>query len=128
MSDKKISVSIVTPEEHVYDGEVNFISIPAKSGSLGILPGHLPIVCNLGVGIVKLATDRETEYIGVCWGFMEFINNRANILTERAIVTNYEQRRKTIEELKKKHDIIQEITEDTKKVIQAIASMQRLKK
>jgi F0F1-type ATP synthase epsilon subunit len=41
MSDKKISVSIVTPEEHVYDGEVNFISIPAKSGSLGILPGHL---------------------------------------------------------------------------------------
>lgn len=128
MPDKKIKISIFTPEKKVYESEVDFISIPAASGSMGILPDHIPIVAQLGVGIVKLVYGSDSKYIGVCRGYMEFIANRANILTERAIITSYDQKEETVEELKKKHNIIQEITDETKSIIQAIASMRKLKK
>ena len=52
---------------------------------------------------------------------------KANILTERAILTDPENKDAVIEELKKKHNITQEITEETKKVIEAIASVKILK-
>ena len=128
MPNKKIKISIFTPEKKIYEDEVDFISIPAASGSMGILPDHIPIVVQLGVGIVKLVSGSKSKYIGICRGYLEFITNSANILTERAIVTSYNQIKETTEELKKKHNIIQEITDETKSIIQAIASMSKLKK
>lgn len=123
----KIKVTIVTPEEKVFDGWVDFISIPGRSGSMGILPRHIPVITQLKIGIVKLVDAKDTIFIGVCRGFFEFINNKANILTEQAVRTSREDSVKTIEELKKKHDITQEITEETRKVMQAIASLKSLK-
>ena len=124
----KIKVTIVTPEEKVFDGWVDFISIPGQSGSLGVLPRHIPIIAQLKIGIVKLVDAKETIFIGVCRGFFEFINNKANILTERAVRTTQENIEETVEELKGKHNITQEITEETRKVIQAMASLKSLEK
>ena len=56
-SKKKIKVSIVTPEERIFDGEVDYIRVPAKSGSLGVLPRHIPIISQLKVGVVKLVNE-----------------------------------------------------------------------
>ena len=123
----KIKVTIVTPEEKVFDGWVDFISVPGQSGSLGVLPRHIPIIAQLKIGIVKLVNAKETIFIGVCRGFFEFINNKANILTEQAVRTTQENIVKTIEELKQKHNITQEITEETRKVMQAMASLKSLK-
>lgn len=122
----KIKITIVTPEEKVFEGYVDFISIPGQSGSLGILPRHLPIIAQLKIGIVKLISEGKQIYFGVCRGYFEFLDSKAYILTERAIQTTWEDREKAIEELRKKHDITQEITEETKKVIQAIAGFKAL--
>src|SRR3989304_3860819 len=124
----KIKVTIVTPEEKVFEGWVDFISIPGQSGSLGVFPRHVPIIAQLKIGIVKLVDAKETIFIGVCRGFFEFINNKANILTERAVRTTQENIEETVEELKGKHNITQEITEETRKVIQAMASLKSLEK
>jgi F-type H+-transporting ATPase subunit epsilon len=123
----KIKVTIVTPEEKVFDGWVDFISVPGQSGSLGVLPRHIPIIAQLKIGIVKLVDAKETIFIGVCRGFFEFINDKANILTEWSVRTTQENIAKTVEELKGKHNITQEITEETRKVMQAMASLKSLK-
>ena len=34
---KKINVTIVTPEEKIFEGRVDFIRVPAQSGGLGDL-------------------------------------------------------------------------------------------
>jgi len=124
----KIKVTIVTPEEKIFDGWVDFVSVPGQSGSLGILPRHIPIIVQLKIGIVKLVDAKEIVLVGVCRGFFEFINDKANILTERAVRTTQENIAKTIEELKGKHNITQEITEETRKVMQAMASLKSLKR
>ena len=128
MAEKKIHLSLVTPEERVFEGEVSSIIIPAVSGLLGILPGHLPIVSQLGVGIVKIETEEGPKYIGVYRGYLEFFYNKANILTGHAITTTFEQREETITQLKKKHEIVQKITEETKRVTKAMASLKTLEK
>jgi len=122
----KIIVTIVTPEEKVFEGWVDFISVPGQSGSLGVLPRHIPIIAQLKIGIVKLVNGKETILVGVCRGFFEFINDKANILTERAIRTTQEDIAKTVEELKGKHNITQEITEETRQVVKAISSLKSL--
>lgn len=124
--EKKIFLKVVTPEEKVYEGYADSIVIPAKSGSLGILPRHMPIITQLKIGIMKLVNDGVYIYIGICRGYFEFIENRANIITERAVITTPENKQKVLEELSKKHDIIQEITDETRKVIQAIAGLKSL--
>ena len=119
----KIKITVVTPEGKVFEGDVDFISVPAKSGSMGILPRHVPIIAQLKTGILKLVSDGGPIYIGVCRGYFELLDSRAYVLTESAILTDADNREAVIADLKKKHDITNEITEETKKVVQAIAGL-----
>ena len=128
MSDKKIVVSLVTPEETIFEDEADSIVVPAISGALGILPGHIPIVVRLAIGIVKINSGDKARYFGIQRGNLEFIFNKANILTERAVETSYEDRDKVVEKLKEKYDILQEVTEETKRVARAVAGLKDLKK
>jgi len=126
MDEKKIKVSIVTPEQKIYEGEAGYVGIPSVSGGLGILPGHLPIICFLDVGIVKIINEKETILIAVCRGYIQFVKNNANIITQSAVITSEEKKSEAIEELRKKHNISQEITEETKKVARATAALKDL--
>ncbi|MCJ7473254.1 MAG: ATP synthase F1 subunit epsilon [Actinobacteria bacterium] len=127
MAGRKIQVSLATPEEQIYEGMVDSLIVPAESGSLGILPGHIPIIAQLSIGIVKLGTKEGPRYFGIEKGYIEFLFNKANILTERVIETKYEERDKVLKELKKEYEIVQELTEDTKKVAKAVASLKTLR-
>ena len=127
MADKKMQVSLVTPEENVFEGLVDSIIVPAESGSLGILPGHVPIIAQLTVGIVKLGTEEGPRYFGIQRGYIEFLFNKANILTEKVVETTFEERDQIIQKLKEKYEIVQEVTESTKKVAEAVAQLKHLK-
>ncbi len=126
MAEKKIQVSLVTPEEHIFEGVVDSLIVPGESGALGILPGHIPIIAQLSLGILKLGTEDGPRYFGIEKGYIEFLFNKANILTERIIETKYEERDKVLEELKKKYEIVQEVTESTRKVAKAVAQLKDL--
>ena len=126
MAGKKIRMSIVTPEVQIFEGMIDSLIVPAESGALGILPGHIPIVAQLSIGIIKLGTDEGPRYFGVQRGYIEFLFNKANILTEHAVETKYEDRDKVLKELKKKYEIVQELTEDTKKVAEAMTHLKHL--
>ena len=128
MADKKMQVSLVTPEENIFEGWVDSIIVPAESGSLGILPGHVPIIAQLTVGIVKLGTEEGPRYFGIQRGYIEFLFNKANILTEKVVETTFEERDQIIQKLKEKYEIVQEVTEGTKRVAEAVAQLKNLKK
>ena len=127
MADKNMQVSLVTPEENVFEGLVDSIIVPAESGSLGILPGHVPIIAQLTVGIVKLGTEEGPRYFGIQRGYIEFLFNKANILTEKVVETTFEERDQIIQKLKEKYEIVQEVTESTKKIAEAVAQLKNLK-
>jgi len=118
----KINVSIVTPEQDFFEGEADYIQIPSVRGSLGILPGHAPIICFLDLGIVKIENEKIPVLYAVARGYLQFVGNKAVILTETALKTDESNKDEAIKELGKKHNISLEITQETKRVAQATAA------
>ena len=39
-----IKVDVVSAEESIFSGDAELVSLPGKSGELGILPGHVPLI------------------------------------------------------------------------------------
>ena len=81
---KTLTVSIVTPDGPVYESDVEMVSTKAKSGELGILPGHIPMVAPLEIGAVRLMKNGNTELVAVSGGFLEVRPDKVTILAQAA--------------------------------------------
>lgn len=81
---KTIKVSVVTPDGPVYEADVEMVSTKAKSGELGVLAGHIPLVAPLEISAVRLKQGGKTEYIAVSGGFMEVRPDKVTILAQAA--------------------------------------------
>lgn len=55
-----------------------------KDGELGVLPGHIPLVAPLDIGITRLKINDETYKVAVNGGFMEVRPDKVTILAQSA--------------------------------------------
>jgi F-type H+-transporting ATPase subunit epsilon len=81
---EKINLEIVTPEKHLFSGTVDSVTVPAKTGYLGILPGHSPLLAELGVGEISFKVGEKAEYLFCSWGFLEVLPDRVVLLAKTA--------------------------------------------
>jgi F-type H+-transporting ATPase subunit epsilon len=79
-----IQLEIVTPERLVVNDTAEEIQIPGKSGFLGILPGHAPLITELAVGEISYRSAGQLKRLAVAWGFAEVLPNKVTILAETA--------------------------------------------
>lgn len=79
-----LQLEIVTPERLVENDTVSEVQIPGKDGYLGILPGHAPLITELGVGEIRYRGDGMEYRLAVAWGFAEVLPNKVTILAETA--------------------------------------------
>ena len=79
-----IQLEIVTPERQVVDAAAEEVTIPGKSGYLGVLPGHAPLITELAVGQISYKTAGQTKRLAVAWGFAEVLPEKVTILAETA--------------------------------------------
>jgi F-type H+-transporting ATPase subunit epsilon len=77
-------LEIVTPQRLVVRERVEEMQIPGKNGYLGILPGHAPLITELGIGEISYRENRRSRRLAVAWGFAEVLPNRVSILAETA--------------------------------------------
>lgn len=77
-----IHLEIVTPEKQVFSGVVDSVTIPSATGCLGILPGHAPLLTELGVGEISYEIGEKTEYLFCSWGFAEVLPERVSLLAQ----------------------------------------------
>jgi F-type H+-transporting ATPase subunit epsilon len=79
---ESIELQIVTPARHVLQDTALAIEIPGKDGYLGVLPGHAPLITELGLGILAYRTSTETRYLTIMGGFAEVLPDRVIVLAE----------------------------------------------
>ena len=62
-----IKVDLVSAEESIFSGDAELVSLPGKSGELGILPGHVPLITLIRPGFVRihLPGKKEVEQVTV---------------------------------------------------------------
>jgi F-type H+-transporting ATPase subunit epsilon len=76
-------LSILTPEQGVYDGDVEYVEAPGSEGYFGVLAHHAAMVTALGEGTltVRYAGGKEERW-PLRGGFLEVSNNRATVLAD----------------------------------------------
>jgi len=79
---ESFQLEIVTPEKLVVKEAVEEAQIPGLDGYLGILPGHAPLITELGVGVITYRAGGATKTLSVAWGFAEVLQDRVTILAE----------------------------------------------
>jgi F-type H+-transporting ATPase subunit epsilon len=79
-----IQLEIVTPERQVVNDAAEEVTIPGKSGYLGVLPGHAPLITELAVGQISYRTSGQIKRLAVAWGFAEVLSEKVTILAETA--------------------------------------------
>ena len=77
-------LEVVTPEREVIRESVAEVQLPGLSGYLGILPGHTPLLTELGIGPLIYKKGSESGFIAVIGGFAEVLPERVTVLAEAA--------------------------------------------
>ena len=78
-------IQVATPEKMLVDAEAVSAQIPAKSGYIGILPGHAALLSELGSGEFTYVTPaNQSQTLTLNGGYVEIFDDHIRILTERA--------------------------------------------
>ena len=84
MLPESLSLEIVTPEKRLVSVTVQEVVLPGSEGSLGVLPGHAPLLTSLAVGELTFRSGTARHYVAVAWGFAEVLGDRVSVLAEIA--------------------------------------------
>lgn len=82
-------LEIFTPDEQVFQGEVDSATFPGNNGEFQILNDHAPLVSSLGKGDIQYHYMEEKKpkktHIKVDGGVVEVLNNRVLVLAESIV-------------------------------------------
>jgi len=84
MDQNKLTLEVVTPERQVLHEDVDSIQLPGLDGYFGILPGHAPLLTELGAGVLSFRRGEETRLATALGGFAEVLGDRVIVLAERS--------------------------------------------
>ena len=80
------SVSVVTPEKTVFDGEAGMLIVSGEEGEIGVLARHAALEALLKAGSTRIhLPSGETLELATGPGFFEVRANRALVLVDDAV-------------------------------------------
>ena len=84
MAEDTFHCSVVTPERAVLECDAVSAVFPAWDGEIGILPQRAPLLCRLGIGVLRVKTPETTHRFFIDGGFGQMVDNKLTLLTEQA--------------------------------------------
>lgn len=80
-----LTVSVISPERVLYEGQAESVVVPAYDGEVGILTGHAPLMTLLGRGVLRLSGGgAESRRFVVEGGFLQVVDDTVRVVTEKA--------------------------------------------
>jgi F-type H+-transporting ATPase subunit epsilon len=90
---EELTVDIVVPDQHVFQGTAEIVRAPGVEGSFEVLKDHAPMIAAFGVGMLIVKTDDAHRFadmfddriiFATSGGFLEVLNNRVTVIAETA--------------------------------------------
>jgi F-type H+-transporting ATPase subunit epsilon len=75
-------LEVATPERLAIRAAATEAQIPAKNGYIGVLPGHAPLLSELGTGHASYVADGKKFYFSLHGGFVEVLPDKVRVLAE----------------------------------------------
>ena len=80
-----VHCDIVSAEQEIFSGSVQFLVASGCYGDLGIMPGHAALLTTLEAGPVRVVKENgDEEFIFVSGGFLEVQPHRVTVLANTA--------------------------------------------
>ncbi|WP_415899594.1 F0F1 ATP synthase subunit epsilon [Neptuniibacter sp. QD48_11] len=81
-----VHCDIVSAEEELFSGLIEFVSVTGSLGDLGVYPGHAPLLTELKPGPVELRKQGgEQDIFYVSGGFIEVQPHKVTVLADTAL-------------------------------------------
>jgi F-type H+-transporting ATPase subunit epsilon len=109
----KLKLKIVTPEEQIFDGEVDGVNVYTSEGELGILPNHAPLMAKVIPGELTIKQSGKQENLALGFGFLQIIDNTLTVMADLATkATDIDER--AVEEARKRAEqaLTQKLTDE----------------
>ena len=78
------TLEVVTPERQVVRESVTEAQIPVLGGYIGVLPGHTPLLAEMGAGELSYHVGGRTASCTAIGGFVEVLADRVIVLADAA--------------------------------------------
>lgn len=79
-----LQLEVATPERELVSERVSEVELRGKNGYMGILPGHAPLLGELGIGHLTYVSGRRRWYLAVHSGFLEILEDHVRVLADAA--------------------------------------------
>ncbi|HEX7051794.1 MAG TPA: F0F1 ATP synthase subunit epsilon [Longimicrobiales bacterium] len=80
----RLTISVISPERTIFEGEADMVVAPAWDGEVGILRGHAPMMVLLGEGEIRIRHGDREEHFAVSGGFLQVAGDVITVLSEHA--------------------------------------------
>jgi len=121
-----VKLTIVTPHEEKVAREVESVTLPGGKGEVCILPGHLPLLSTLEVGVLSFAAGGAENRFAVSRGFFEVLGDEVRVLTETCEAPEEVDRDRAEAALKRARDRLEASARDASvDVDRAMAALRR---
>jgi F-type H+-transporting ATPase subunit epsilon len=86
MLSESIELVVVTPGKQQLRQNAKEVQLPGADGYLGVLPGHAPLITELGIGELSYhdMSGQESAHLAIIRGFAEVLADRVTVLAETA--------------------------------------------
>ena len=82
---RTFSLSVVTPEGPVFEGEAQMLIVPGAAGEIGILARHAPLVAMLRAGEVRVKAEGRWQAFAAGPGYFKIQQDRGIVLVDDAL-------------------------------------------
>ncbi len=82
--DNKIRLDVVTPYGLVLSEDVDELTATGTEGEFGVLPGHVPFITTLNIGMLVIKKDGQTVFVFVSSGYAEVTFDKVVVLADSA--------------------------------------------
>ncbi len=95
----ELKLEIISPQEIVFNQEIDHVILPGIEGDFGVLKNHMPFLTSLRIGIVYIYIDKKLkETLLVTGGIVEISDNKCTLLTEEVCKSSTITSEKKVEE------------------------------
>ena len=75
-------IRILTPQQLLFEGQAESVTLPGTAGSFSVLKGHAPIISSLEKGRVVCRTENGDMGFDTDAGFVEVANDTVTVCME----------------------------------------------
>lgn len=80
-----MQLDIISPDESIFSGEVDYVQLPGTDGLFGVLKNHAPLISTLSAGKINIKDNNsEEQSFAINGGLVEVLKNKVIVLVETA--------------------------------------------